>query len=307
MKTLAVLGSINLDHMLLVGRFPKPGETLAINNYHTVAGGKGANQAVAAARSGAKTRFIACVGDDAAGGEMLDAFMQDGIDTTSIDTIADCSTGMATIYVDAAGENHIGIWGGANAELSADKVESHESVIASADILLMQLETPLEGVERAAKIARANNTKVVLNPAPARELPKELLANIDVITPNETETKLLTGIAVNNHRDADVAAKVLHSYGVSTVLITMGKHGLWLSRNGEGKHYPGFVVPAKDTTAAGDTFNGAFMAELLAGADCEDALRFAQAAAALSVTKMGAQSSIPQREQVLAFLELQTG
>lgn len=302
MTKLAILGSINVDHLLQVSHFPRPGETCSIEHYQTVAGGKGANQAVAAAKMGADTTFIACVGDDAAGSEMIHALSQTGIDTDCIDQLADTATGMAMIYVDGKGENNIGIWAGANAQLLCEKVTTHTSIIAESDTLLMQLETPLEGVEKAAKIAKQHGTKVVLNPAPAKALPEALLANVDMITPNETEAEILTGVHISTFVDADQAAQKLHRYGIKTVLITLGKRGVWLSDSGNGKHIAGFSVIAKDTTAAGDTFNGAYIAELIQGTEPQQALVFAQAAAAMSVTRLGAQSSIPTRNEVLEFL-----
>ena len=206
------------------------------------------------------------------------------------------------IYVDGQGENNIGIWAGANAKLSSEKIAAHTSVIAEANALLMQLETPLDGVEKAAEIAKQHGTKVILNPAPAKALPKTLLANIDMITPNETEAELLTGIPVSTLEDANKAAQKLHQDGIRTVLITLGKRGVWFSESGNGKHIAGFSVTAKDTTAAGDTFNGALIAEWIKGTEPTQALALAQAAAAISVTRLGAQSSIPTRDEVLQFL-----
>lgn len=305
MSKLVVLGSVNLDHLMQVSHFPRPGETLPIGQYQTVAGGKGANQAVAAARLGADTALIACVGEDGPGRQMTQAFADDGMDVRGVKAMSGHSTGMAMIYVDSKGENNIGIWPGANQALTQDQLPQHQAVIGQAEMLLMQLETPLETIERAAKLARAAGTQVVLNPAPAQPLSVELLGCVDMITPNETEAELLTGIALNNLEDTERAAQALHGFGIKTVLITLGKNGVWVSEQGQGQHVPGFVVEARDTTAAGDTFNGALVTRLLEGSSLSEALPFAQAAAAISVTRMGAQSSIPTRDEVDAFVSEQ--
>ncbi|MBW3165118.1 ribokinase [Ferrimonas balearica] len=306
MATLTVLGSINVDHLLQVDHFPRPGQTLTANQYDIVAGGKGANQAVAAARLGATTTMIGCVGEDAIGAQMVAQFGADGIDTAAIDTVPGQNTGLAMIYVDSQGENNIGIWPGANAALSPERVLAHHDRITDADLLLLQLETPVESLEQAAELARASGTTVVLNPAPARDLPDSLLRHVDIITPNETEAEQLTGIAIDSLDDADRAAQALHQrFGIKTVMITLGKRGVWLSEAGEGRPIPGFVVDAVDTTAAGDTFNGGMVTALLEGQPLAEAVRFGQAAAALSVTRMGAQSSIPTRDEVLGLLASQ--
>ncbi len=196
---------------------------------------------------------------------------------------------MALIFVNAEGENVIGIHAGANAALSVSQVEAEKERIASAQALLMQLESPLESVIAAAKIAHHHHTTVVLNPAPARELPDELLALVDIITPNETEAEKLTGIRVESDEDAAKAADVLHAKGIGTVMITLGRRGVWLSAEGESRRIPGFRVQAIDTIAAGDTFNGALVTALLEGTTAlPEAIRFAHAAAAIAVTRKGA-------------------
>ena len=277
MKTagnLVVLGSINADHILNLNSFPTPGETVTGNHYQVAFGGKGANQAVAAGRSGANIAFIAC-------------------------------TGVALIFVNGEGENVIGIHAGANAALSPALVEAQHERIAQASALLMQLESPIESVLAAAKIAHQNKTTVALNPAPARELSDELLALVDIITPNETEAEKLTGIRVENDEDAAKAAQALHAKGIHTVLITLGSRGVWASVNGEGQRVPGFKVDAVDTIAAGDTFNGALITALLEETPLPEAIRFAHAAAAIAVTRKGAQPSVPWREEIEAFLSQQ--
>lgn len=298
---LCVLGSINVDHVIRVPYFPKAGETLTGYGYQIAYGGKGANQAVAAARVGAKVSFIGAIGDDQIGQTMKQAFEQDGIDTSAICVIPNQSTGLAMIQVADSGENSIVISAGANADLSESLVEQHKSHIEQADILLMQLESPLQAVTLATKFAKSAGVKVVLNPAPAQPLPDSLLSHIDIITPNETEAEILTGIKVTDEQTAAVAANHFHQLGIETVLITLGSKGVYYSEKGQGEIIPGFRVDAVDTTAAGDTFNGAFVTALLEGKSAKDAIRFAHAAAAISVTRMGAQTAIPNREEVDKF------
>ena len=302
---LVVLGSINADHILNIEQFPRPGETVIGKQYKVAFGGKGANQAVAAGRSGADIAFIACVGADDIGERVRQQLASDRIDTQPIEAIADSTTGVALIFVNAEGENVIGIDAGANAAVTPDYLARYQQKVIDADALLMQLESPLETVIAAASLAKQHQTQVILNPAPARELPDELLATIDMITPNETEAQRLTGIAVNDDNDAARAAQALHDKGIATVIITLGSRGVWLSENGNGKLVPGFKVKAVDTIAAGDTFNGALVTALLEGKNMADAVRFAHAAAAIAVTRPGAQPSVPWREEIDAFLQQQ--
>lgn len=302
MQKLTVLGSINADHVIQVPHFPQPGETLSGQNYHIVYGGKGANQAVAAARLGAKVDFIACIGEDKIGLEMKQAFQKDGINTESIATIQGETTGIAMIQVTDSGENSIVISAGANAHLTTDIVDKFKQKILDADALLMQLETPLDAIIYATKIAKQAGKHTVLNPAPAKALPDELLAQLTMITPNETESEVLTGVKVVDEQSAARAAAVFHQKGVAIVLITLGAKGVFISHNALQKIIPGFRVQAKDTTAAGDTFNGALVTALLEQKSLEEAIQFAHAAAAISVTRFGAQTSIPSRQETLDFL-----
>ncbi|HGY1013841.1 TPA: ribokinase [Aeromonas salmonicida subsp. smithia] len=306
MNRLVVLGSVNADHVLRVPHFPRPGETLTGHSYQVVPGGKGANQAVAAARLGAPVSFIARIGDDAIGQQMRQGFEQDGIDVSAVELDETLPSGIAIIYVSDEGENSIGISAEANGALSPAMVKRHEAMIADAHTLLLQLEVPLESVFEAAKLARSHGTRVVLNPAPARPLPAELLALVDLITPNQTEAELLTGVKVSDEASAALAADRFHQMGISDVMITLGSQGVYCSNARQQQLIPGFRVEAVDTTAAGDTFNGALLAAELAGADFNAAVRFAHGAAALSVTKFGAQSSIPSKVEVDAFLLAQT-
>ena len=301
-KTLTILGSINADHVISVPYFAKPGETLTGQNYQISYGGKGANQAVAAARLGAKVAFISCIGSDSIGETMKNVFVKEGIDTTYINTVPQEMTGMAFIQVAKSSENCIVLASGANAHLGEMVVRQSEAQIAQSDCLLMQLETPLYGVELAAQIAKKNGVQVVLNPAPAQILSDELLSLIDIITPNETEAEILTGVRVRDEQSALEAAQVFHKKGIDCVMITLGEKGVFVSQNGETRIINGFRVKAVDTTAAGDTFNGGFVTALLEGQSFENAVRFGQAAAAISVTRKGAQPSIPTRQETLEFL-----
>ena len=301
--TLTVVGSINLDHVIRVAQFPRPGETVIGQDYHIIAGGKGANQAVAAARAGAHTRFIACVGEDAEAPALITGFANDGIDTESIERIKGVNTGVALIQVNQAGENTIALAAGANAHLTPEQLANYP-LTPDCHQLLLQLEIPLATNIVAAKSAKLLGATVVLNPAPAQALPASLLALIDIITPNETEAEQLTGIKVSDASSAAAAAEHLHTQGIATVLITLGAKGVWLSEQGSsGQLVPSFVVDAIDTTAAGDTFNGALLAALASAHSLSEAVRFAQAAAALSVTRRGAQTSIPYYDEIISFWE----
>lgn len=302
---LVVLGSINADYILNLDAFPSPGETVTGNHYQVAFGGKGANQAVAAGRSGADIDFIACVGSDDTGARVRQQLVQDKVDVAPVSVIEGESTGVALIFVNGEGENVIAIHAGANASLTPALVEAQHERIAKASALLMQLESPVESVLAAARIAQQNHTRVILNPAPARRLSDELLALVDIITPNETEAEKLTGIAVKNDDDAAKAAAALHAKGIGTVIITLGSRGVWASVNGEGQRVPGFKVKAIDTIAAGDTFNGALLTALLEEKPLAEAIRFAHAAAAIAVTRPGAQPSVPWRKEIDDFLAQQ--
>lgn len=305
MNKLIVLGSVNADHVVQVSQFARPGETISAAGYQVIPGGKGANQAVAAARLGADIGFIASVGDDDFGQRMINEYQALGMNTEAIMIADNMATGVAMIQVTDAGENSICIAAAANNMLTVEKLAAHHHLIGSADMLLMQLETPLATITKAAEIAKQHNTKVILNPAPATALPEALLANVDLITPNETEAELLTGIKVTDLATAAQAANVLHAKGIDQVMITLGSEGVWLSEQGQGQQIKGFKVDAIDTTAAGDTFNGALLTGLQNGLVLTDAIRFAHAAAAISVTRFGAQTSIPTLAEVEQFLAAQ--
>lgn len=300
---IAVVGSSNTDMILRMERIPKPGETIIGDDFCTVAGGKGANQAVAAARAGADVTFIARVGTDMLGDQAIEGFRKDGIDVSHVrrDTVA--SSGVALIFVDEKGENCIGVAGGANAKLSPADVQAASGAIASADILVMQLETPIETVEAAAKIAHDVGVKVILNPAPAQALPESLLPCVSILTPNESEVEILTGQSVASDVDAATAAGLLADKGVDTVLITLGPKGAYAFAGDRKELMAGFEVEAVDSTAAGDVFNGALAVAIAEGKPLREAVAFANAAGALSVTRLGAQPSAPSREQIDRFLK----
>lgn len=302
---IVVLGSINADYVINVDNFPRPGETLIGQNYAIHYGGKGANQAVASAQLGGDVDFIACIGADAIGSEMKHDFQQKGINTQAISTELGCNTGVAMIQVNQQGENSIVLAAGANAQLTADKVQQAHLNLKKADYLLLQLETPLDGILAAIKLVEPHTT-IVLNPAPAQTLPDELLRHIDIITPNETETERLSGITITDEASLARACIVFHQKGINTVIITLGAKGVFLSQYTqqitEQMMITGFQVTALDTTAAGDTFNGGLVSALASGKELLSAIRFAQAAAALSVTRHGAQSSIPTKQEVENFL-----
>jgi ribokinase len=302
MSKLVVIGSSNTDMIVQLPRIPRPGETILGGRFQTAPGGKGANQAVAAARAGADVSLLACVGDDPFGREALVGFATDGIDCEHVAVDPTAPSGVAQIFVAADGENSIGVASGANACLTPRHVEQAASAIEAANTILLQLEIPLDTVVRAAEIGSAADRRVILNPAPAQELPLELYPLLDIISPNETEAELLTGIAVKDESSAAAAAASLRDRGVDTVLITLGAAGVFVSTGTSNKIVPGYVVEVVDTTAAGDVFNGNLAAALCRDLQLEDALVYAQAAAALSVQCLGAQPSAPTRSAIDTFL-----
>jgi ribokinase len=301
--SIVVVGSSNTDMIIQLARIPKPGETILGGDFTSVAGGKGANQAVAAARSGGKVSFIARIGKDMYGEQAIAGFKRDGINVEHVITDKSAPSGVALIFVADGGENSIAVAGGANAKLSAADVKKASKTICSAAILVAQLETPLETIEAAAMIAVRAGVRFILNPAPARSLPDSLLKLVSILTPNETEAELLTGIKVTSIASAAKAASALRARGVATVIITMGSRGAFLADDRGQQLIPGFKVKAVDATAAGDTFNGALAVALAEGMTSAAAVHFANAAAAISVTRLGAQPSIPKRKETLERIE----
>jgi ribokinase len=300
--SIIVLGSSNTDMILRVPRIPRPGETILGGRFTTAAGGKGANQAVAAARAGGRVSLVARVGSDAFGEQTVEGLRREGIAAERVVRDAQEPSGVALIFVEESGENSIAVASGANARLSPGDVEDARELIAGASILLMQLETPLETVESAARVACERGAKVILNPAPARELPDTLLQNVSILTPNQSEAELLCDIAVTDAESAEVAGRRLMARGPESVIVTLGAQGaVWVSEHG-ALRVEGHCVSALDTTGAGDVFNGSLAVALAEALPARAALEFANAAAALSVTREGAQPSAPTRSDIEALL-----
>ena len=299
---ITVVGSVNMDLVFRTPRMPAVGETLHGHEFRQIPGGKGANQAVAAARQGAQVSFIGAVGDDGFGSFSHDCLAAEGMELSHLAKVPGVATGVAGILVEDSGNNSIVLAAGANATLSTTQIEAATATIAGAQLLVCQLETPLETVTRAIEIARAKNVKVILNPAPARALSDALLGQVDYLILNETEASQLSGVSVIDQASAKAAAEQILKRGTGTVLLTMGEHGA-LVTDANGSHFiPAVKVDVVDTTAAGDTFVGAFAVGIANGLSLLDASREAQYTAALTVTKLGAQTSIPQRQQVLEFM-----
>ncbi len=301
-KPIVVVGSSNTDMIVRVERIPRPGETVIGGVFSTAAGGKGANQAVAAARAGGKVALVGRVGWDMFGDQALEGFDRDGIDTRHMVRDEGAPSGVAFIVVDSRGENSIAVASGANANVSPADAEAARELIEGAEILLMQLEIPLETVRAAAEAAAAQGVTVILNPAPAQPLDDAFLRCVSILTPNETEAELLTGIPVEDEASAARAADALRARGVDIVLVTRGSGGVFAAAPEFRGNIPCFPVDCVDTTAAGDVFNGALAVALSEGRDLREAVRFASAAAAISVTRLGAQPSAPKREEIEAFL-----
>lgn len=301
MGKIVIIGSANTDMVVKSERLPVPGETILGGRFLMNPGGKGANQAVAAARMGGEVIFIAKVGNDLFGREAIAAWQKEKIDTRYVTIDPENSTGAALIMVDSKGENCISVASGANGTLSPADLLPARDIIESADIVLMQLETPLETVRTAAQWAEEKGIRVILNPAPAAKLPDELLASLFLITPNESEAEILTGVRVNDENSARHVCAELHQRGVANVIITMGRRGAYLSCGAFREIVPAYPVKAVDTTAAGDIFNGALAMALAEGQNWSSAVRLAARAAALSVTRSGAQRSAPLRSEVAAF------
>jgi ribokinase len=292
-KSIVVVGSINMDLVLPCARLPLPGETVMGRAFRTEPGGKGANQAVAAARLGARVAFVGCVGDDAFGARLVAGFQAEGIDTSHVRRIADTATGIAMIQVDDQGQNSIVLGPGANEALAVAQVDAAAALIAAAGLLVCQLETPLAATQRAIEIAHAAGVPVLLNPAPALALPAALLRQVDVLVPNEGEAALLTGLPMQGRAGAAEAAAQLRQAGCATVLITLGADGVLVADAQGSRHHPAPQVTVRDTTGAGDTFIGAYAAARVAGEGLDAAIAFAQRAAAFSVQRLGAQAAMP--------------
>ncbi|WP_267201307.1 ribokinase [Limosilactobacillus kribbianus] len=303
-KKVVVLGSINVDTTYHVERFPQPGETISAKSKSSAPGGKGANQAVAAARSGAKTFFIGAVGSDSEGEYMLEALKDNGVDVHHITVDKYHGTGSAAVTLDAEGQNDIMIYGGANQAMTPDLVDDIGDVLDGADFLISQFETPQDVALAAFKKAKEHNVTTILNPAPAHDILPELLKYTDVIAPNESECALLTGIAITDEDSMLKSADYFRKQGVKHLLITLGSKGVFYSCPGDKYGLvPAFKVHAVDTTAAGDTFIGALSSQLEDDlSNVADALVYAQRASSLTVQGMGAMPSIPTADKVKAAL-----
>lgn len=297
MKKIIVVGSANTDMVVKTDQHPKPGETKLGGEFFMNAGGKGANQAVAAARLGGNVVFVAKVGNDIFGKQTLDGLTNENIDTSHVFIDDTAPSGTALIIVNSEGENSIVVAPGANAKLNVDDVQAITNLKDTA-FILMQLEIPIETIAAVMDIAKLNGTHVILNPAPAQALSDQILNGLFLLVPNESEATMLTGIPVNDLASASKAADALLQKGVSHVIITMGKQGAYFKSAYKELLIPAPSVVAVDTTAAGDTFCGALTVAKTEGIDWEEAIRFAIAAASLSVTRMGAQASVPFRNEI---------
>ena len=297
-----VVGSLNMDLVTRASRLPRGGETLVGQSFATVPGGKGANQAVAAARLGADVAMIGCVGRDAYGTQLRDALLEEGIDCQAVNEV-EGSSGVALIVVDDSSQNAIVIVAGSNGQLTPASLLAFDAVLQAAEVIVCQLEVPMDTVGYALKRARALGKTVILNPAPASgPLPADWYAAIDYLIPNESEASALSGVPVDSLDAAKVAATHLLNAGAGKVIVTLGSQGA-LFADGQGfEHLPAPKVQAVDTTAAGDTFVGGFAAALANGQGEAEAIRFGQVAAALSVTRAGAQPSIPTLHDVQGFV-----
>jgi ribokinase len=299
---ITVIGSSNTDLVAKASKLPAPGETVLGNEFVTAPGGKGANQAVAIARLGGDVTFVAKLGMDDFGDQRLEDFKRDGIGTDFVFRDEESPSGVALIFVDNEGENMIVAALGANARLSPGDIDKARAAIESADMVLLQLEVPMETVEHAIAIATRKKVPVILNPAPGMKLESRLIEKISYLTPNETEAEILTGIKVTDDNTAWEAGAKLMELGPGSVIVTMGKRGAMLITSEGSSLIPAFPVDAVDATAAGDAFNGGLAYALATGSDIKDAVNFANAVAALAVTKIGAQPSMPTRDELERFL-----
>ena len=303
MGQVTVVGSFMYDLVAIVPRRPKTGETLVGNTFGMFLGGKGANQAIAASRAGSKVTMVGRLGNDFFGKQFLEKFSREGINTDFVTQDDENGTGVAMPLIDASGDNSIVIIPQANMALTVENINQAQSTIADADVLVMQCEVPMDANQRAAEIAKQNDTLVILNPAPAQLIPEQILKLADIIIPNEIETETLTGLPTKTENEVLVAGRNLLSKGVETVILTLGDRGsLLLNEDGE-KLIPAFDVSVVDTTAAGDSFCGVLAASLANGKSINLSVKIANAAGALAVTKLGAEPSLPQRDAIDDLLQ----
>ena len=298
MNKVTVVGSFMYDLVATAPRRPKTGETLIGDSFGMFLGGKGANQAIAASRAGAIVSMVGRLGNDLFGDQFLEKFSTEVINTEFVIQDTENGTGVGMPLIDASGDNSIVIIPQANMALSFENIDQAESSIADSDVLVLQCEVPMEANQRAAEIANKTDTLVILNPAPACEIPDALLSLVDIITPNESETEILTGMPTETDNQAIEAAHLLLSKGIETVILTLGSRGSFLLTKKIEKLIPAFSVEVVDTTAAGDAFCGALAASLAHGINIEKSVKIANAAGALAVTKLGAEPSLPSREEI---------
>ena len=289
---IVVIGSMNMDYILKTTDLPKKGETIHANDFKTAIGGKGANQAFAAKKLGADVVMIGAVGKDENGSKIINKMNQEGIDVSRIERV-DTNTGNAIITVDKKGDNTIVVYSGANSSLSKEIIDRNEDIIKNADFVIFQLEIPIEVVEYGISVAKKHNRKIILNPAPSKPLSEEILKNVDILTPNETELQNISG-----ENDLKTGAKKLLIAGAKEIIVTLGEKGSYYLSNEKEINAQAIEVNAIDTTAAGDSFNGALAVALGEGKDIKYALEFANVVGALTTTKLGAESSLPYREEV---------
>ncbi len=297
-----VVGSANMDMVVSTSRFPRPGETVLGRSFAMFPGGKGANQAVACAKLGGNVTFIGRMGKDVFRDRLFASMRNDGVKLRRVTIDPSLPTGIAVITVDSTGQNQIMVASGSNMALLPADIDRHKTAFGEARVLLVQLETPLPAVQRAVALAKQKKLTVILNPAPARRLPKSLLTMVDYLTPNENELSVLSGLPVHGLASAERAARKLMAGGVSSVIVTLGAKGCMAVTARGSRIFPSYKVHAVDTTAAGDAFNGALAFGLAAGLSLEAAVPFANGVAALSVTRMGAQSSMPSMKEVRTFM-----
>lgn len=299
---ITVVGSLNMDLVTYTGRMPVTGETIIGKYFKQIPGGKGGNQADAIAKLGAKVSMIGSVGCDDIGNTLVESLQKDGVDISMVRMVQGVATGIASITVDSEGNNCIIVVPGANNMLSIDDLEASYETIEKSDVVVAQLEVPIDTVKFALKTARQLGKLTILNPAPAIELDDEFLANVDILVPNDTELELISGVQVKNESDLKKAAKVMMDKGVKDLIVTLGSKGCMHINKSGLKTYSAYKVNAIDTTAAGDSFIGAVAVAMNAGKSLEEAIHFATAVGALTVTKEGAQSSLPLIHEVEKFI-----
>ncbi len=297
MARLTVVGSLNMDLVVRTPRIPRPGETIIGKDFHTIPGGKGANQAVAAARLGAQVTMVGRVGDDDFGRALLNNLRTAGINTDFVKVDPEAATGIALITVEDSGENNIVLASGSNMRLTVEDIEAAAEAIAQADIVLFQLESPLPAVEAGLRLAKERGVVTLLNPAPAQPLSDTLLSYVDILVPNETETALLTGLPVTTAAEIEKAAEHLRRVGVGAVILTLGERGAFLCSDAGNAMFPAYRIEPVDTTAAGDAFVAGLAVAWAETGDLTSAIPWANAAGALAAMKLGAQPSLPTRSE----------